>query len=166
MMEDVKENISDWKDEKEVEAYIERILNKDAFDRTGLVYGMGHAVYTLSDPRAVLLDEKIKQMAEEKGCMEEYKLYDTVARLAPEVFKRVKKIDKKISPNVDFYSGFVYEMLDIPEDLYTPLFAVSRIAGWSAHRIEEIINGGRIIRPAYKHIRTDTELSYVPLDER
>ncbi len=166
MMEDVKENVSDWNDENAVEAYIERILNKDAFDRTGLVYGMGHAVYTLSDPRAVLLDEKIKQMAEEKGCMEEYKLYDTVARLAPEVFKRVKKIDKKISPNVDFYSGFVYEMLDIPEDLYTPLFAVSRIAGWSAHRIEEIINGGRIIRPAYKHIRTDTELSYVPLDER
>ena len=165
MMEDIKNNVSDWEDEDEVADYIERIINKEAFDRTGLVYGMGHAVYTLSDPRAVLLKDRVEAMAREKGFAEEYELHEKVGRLTPEVFRRLKSSEKVISPNVDFYSGFVYKMLNIPEDLFTPLFAVARIAGWSAHRIEEMINGGRIIRPAYKHIR-DEELSYIPLSER
>ncbi len=165
MMEDIQDNVSDWEDEDEIASYLERIINKEAFDRTGLVYGMGHAVYTHSDPRAVLLEGKIREMACHKGCQEEYALYEKVARLAPGIFQKVKGSDKVIAPNVDFYSGFVYKMLEIPEDLYTPLFAVARIAGWSAHRIEEVINGGRITRPAYKHIR-EGKLSYIPLSER
>ncbi len=165
MMDDISRNVSDWKDDDEVAAYLEKILNKEVFDQAGLIYGMGHAVYTLSDPRAVLLSEKVKELAEEKGWKDEFALYKKVAELSPKIFKKVKGSDKTIAPNVDFYSGFVYRMLGIPEDLYTPLFAVARIAGWSAHRIEEMINGGRIIRPAYKHIREE-ELSYIPIKER
>jgi citrate synthase len=165
MIENIKENVQDWENEDELASYLERIVRKEAFDQTGLVYGMGHAVYTYSDPRAVLLKARAKDMAAEKGYSKEYELYERVERLVPPIFRRVKNSDKVISANVDFYSGFVYHMLDVPMDLYTPLFAIARIAGWSAHRIEEIINGGRIIRPAYKHIRSD-EISYTPLKDR
>lgn len=165
MMEDIKANVSDWADEDEVSAYIEKIMNKQAFDKTGLVYGMGHAVYTHSDPRAVLLKGKAKDLAKEKGLSNEYELYKLIERITPRIFTRKKGGDKVISANVDFYSGFVYDMLNIPQDLYTPIFAVARIAGWCAHRIEEIINGGRIIRPAYKHIRKE-QREYIPLEDR
>jgi citrate synthase len=165
MMENIKNNVKNWDDEEEVASYIEQILRKETFDGRGLVYGMGHAVYTLSDPRAVLLKAKAKQLAGEKGYGDEFALYERVESLTPKIFSRVKNSNKEISANVDFYSGFVYHMLDIPEDLFTPIFATARIAGWAAHRIEEIINGGRIIRPAYKHIRSD-KISYVPLKDR
>jgi citrate synthase len=165
MMEDIKKNVSEWGDEDEVAQYLEKIIRKEAYDRSGLVYGMGHAVYTHSDPRAVLLKGKAKDLAAEKKLVDEFELYKLVERLTPQIFSRVKGSDKIISANVDFYSGFVYDMLDIPKDLYTPIFAVARIAGWCAHRIEEIINGGRIMRPAYKHIRT-VQRDYVPLVDR
>ncbi|MFP4179393.1 MAG: citrate/2-methylcitrate synthase [Spirochaetaceae bacterium] len=165
MMANIKEHVSDWENEDEVASYIEQILRKEAYDRKGLVYGMGHAVYTLSDPRAVLLKERAKDLASEKGYEMEFDLYERIERLTPEIFRRVKNSDKDIAPNVDFYSGFVYHMLDIPDDLFTPIFAAARISGWAAHRIEELINGGRIIRPAYKHIRKNA-LSYVPLKDR
>ncbi|MFO7849783.1 MAG: citrate/2-methylcitrate synthase [Spirochaetia bacterium] len=165
MMADIKENVSDWENEDEIASYIEQILRKEAFDRKGLVYGMGHAVYTLSDPRAVLLKERAKELAKEKGYELEFGLYERIERLTPEIFGRVKGSNKDIAPNVDFYSGFVYHMLDIPDDLFTPIFAAARISGWTAHRIEELINGGRIIRPAYKHIRKNA-LTYVPLKDR
>lgn len=165
MMEDIKKNVDEWGDEEEVARYLEKIIRKEAFDKTGLVYGMGHAVYTYSDPRAVLLKGKASDLASEKGLTGEFELYKLVERLTPQVFARVKGSDKVISANVDFYSGFVYDMLDIPKDLYTPIFAVARISGWCAHRIEELINGGRIMRPAYKHIRT-VQREYTPLKDR
>lgn len=165
MIDNFKQNLGDWEDEEEVAAYIEQILRKEAFDRKGLIYGMGHAVYTLSDPRAVLLKGKAKDLAREKGYEQEFKLYDLVERLTPAIFKRVKNSNKVISANVDFYSGFVYHMLDIPMDLFTPIFAAARVPGWAAHRIEEIINGGRILRPAYKHIRQEA-MTYVPIRDR
>lgn len=165
MMDDIKQNIEDWDNEEEVASYIEQILRKEAFDGQGLVYGMGHAVYTLSDPRAVLLKGKARELAKEKGYMKEFRLYDIVERLTPSIFRRIKNSNKVISANVDFYSGFVYHMLDIPMELFTPIFAVARMPGWAAHRIEEIINGRRILRPAYKHIRRDA-MSYVPLQDR
>jgi len=152
MIENIKANIKNWNDEGEISDYLVKILNKEANDRSGLIYGIGHAVYTLSDPRAVLLKKKAEELAKETGNEEEYNLLTTIEKLSPEVFAKVKKSDKVVSANVDFYSGFVYRALGIPEDLYTPLFAISRIAGWSAHLIEEIINGGRIIRPAYKNV--------------
>ena len=138
--------------EQEIRDYIYKIAKKEAFDRTGLVYGMGHAVYTISDPRAVLLRDKAEKLAKEKGCLEEFNLYKIIERVAPEILAEVHKSGKRICANVDFYSGFVYSMLNIPTELYTPIFAISRIAGWSAHRIEEIISGKKIIRPAYKSI--------------
>jgi len=165
MIDNFKQNVGDWEDEEEVAGYIEQILRKEAFDRKGLIYGMGHAVYTLSDPRAVLLKGKAKVLAEEKGYEQEFRLYDIVERLTPAIFQRVKNSDKVISANVDFYSGFVYHMLDIPMDLFTPIFAVARMPGWAAHRIEEIINGGRILRPAYKHIRREA-MKYTPIHDR
>ncbi len=165
MMEDIKQNVRDWKNEKEVADYLAKILRKETFDRTGLVYGMGHAVYTYSDPRAVILKDKAAELAKEKGASEEFDLYTLVAKLTPEVFNAVKNSTKVISANVDFYSGFVYRLLGIPDDLYTPIFAIARIAGWSAHRIEELINGGRIMRPAYKHISQEQK-SFIPLSER
>ncbi len=165
MMEDIKQNVSDWSDEDQVFDYLAKIIKKEAFDRTGLIYGMGHAVYTYSDPRAVILKKKAEELAEEKNAVDEFKLYNLVERLTPEVFHKVKNSTKVISANVDFYSGFVYRLLGIPDDLYTPIFAIARIAGWSAHRIEELINGGRIMRPAYKHIRQEQK-SFIPLDER
>jgi citrate synthase len=164
MMKNIKDNVSDWHDEEEVAAYIEKIIRKEAFDGTGLVYGLGHAVYTLSDPRAVLLKEKAASLAPQKGVQDEMDLYLLVERLAPEVFARVKNSNKVIAANVDFFSGFVYSMLNIPEDLFTPIFAVARVSGWCAHRIEEIVSGGRIIRPAYKNVSRPTE--YVPLSRR
>lgn len=165
MMSNFKENVSDWTDNGEIASHIEKILKNEAFDKKGLIYGMGHAVYTLSDPRAVLLKEKARELANAKGFNKEFDLYQRVEKLTPEVFRRVKNSDKDISPNVDFYSGFVYQMLGIPMELYTPIFAAARVPGWAAHRIEELINGGRIIRPAYKHIRNN-QLRYIPLEDR
>lgn len=152
MFEDMKENIRDWKDEEEICRYVERLLDKEAFDRSGLVYGIGHAVYSLSDPRSLILREFVEELAQSKGAHEEYDFYSKVERLAPQVISRRRKMYKGVSANIDFYSGFVYKMLDLPPSLYTPLFATARIAGWSAHRIEELANDGKIIRPAYKAV--------------
>ncbi len=164
MIDDFKENVERWNDEAEVSAYVRRLFRKEVFDRSGLVYGMGHAVYTVSDPRAVLLHEKARDLAAATGREREMELYETIARVVPPIFCEEKGTDRVISPNVDFFSGFVYRMLNIPEDLYTPLFAVARIAGWSAHRIEEMISGGRIIRPAYKNVRGS--VPYRPIADR
>ena len=164
MMDEIKANVKDWTNEKEVSDYIYKIAKGGAFDRTGLVYGMGHAVYTISDPRQILLRDKAEKLAAEKGCMDEYGLYRTVEKCAPEIIMTLHESKKGICPNVDFYSGFVYGMLNIPRELYTPLFAISRIAGWSAHRIEEIVAGGRIYRPAFKNVCE--ERPFVPIEER
>lgn len=164
MMEEIKNNVKDWSDEEEVAAYLAKIMRKEAFDRSGLIYGVGHAVYTISDPRTILLKQKAEVLAKEKGLEAEYKLYTIIEKLAPEVFFREKKSDKVICANVDFYSGFVYKSLNIPMELFTPIFAVGRIAGWCAHRIEELVNGGRIIRPAYKSVVG--KKSYIPMNER
>jgi citrate synthase len=164
MMRDIEENVSDWSNDESVADYLRAILRKEAFDRSGLIYGVGHAVYTKSDPRAVLLDRKAGELAVAAGNEGRYELYQRVARLAPILFQEEKHTDKIIAPNVDFYSGLVYSMLNIPEELFTPIFAVSRIAGWAAHRIEELVSGGRIIRPAYKNIIGRT--TYVPMSDR
>ena len=164
MMEDCKTSVENWESEDEVAAYLTDILKGDAFDHSGLIYGQGHAVYTISDPRTILLRDKAELLAAEKGFTQEFNLYRLIEKLTPEVFKKVKNSDKNICTNVDFYSGFVYKMLGIPEDLFTSIFAVSRVAGWCAHRMEEIISGGRIIRPAYKCVQP--RLSYTPLDKR
>lgn len=164
MMDEIKANVKDWSNEKEVREYLYKIAKKEAFDHSGKIYGMGHAVYTISDPRALLLREKARKLAEEKNCMEEYNLYRMVEEIAPEIIMEVHHSDKQICANVDLYSGFVYTMLNIPRELYTPIFAISRIAGWSAHRIEELVAGGRIYRPAYKNVCE--ERKYVPLDRR
>ncbi|NLL18049.1 MAG: citrate synthase, partial [Clostridia bacterium] len=164
MFEDIKANVADWSDEEEVGAYLSKILNKEAFDKTGLIYGIGHAVYSISDPRAIILKRMCERLAKDKGLDEEFKLYATVEKLAPEIIGKERKIYKGVSANVDFYSGFVYKMLGIPMELYTPVFAVARISGWSAHRIEELINGGKIIRPAYKSIAP--RRSYTPMAQR
>lgn len=164
MMENIKSNVKNWEDEGEVSQYIEKILRKEAFDGSGLIYGMGHAVYTISDPRAIILKENAVRLAAEKGMEKEFNLYAMIERITPDIFYRVKKSDKVICANVDFYSGFVYNMLNIPEELHTPIFAIARIAGWCAHLVEEIINGGRIIRPAYKCVINKKQ--YINLDER
>ncbi|MFO7637109.1 MAG: citrate/2-methylcitrate synthase [Clostridia bacterium] len=164
MMDELKQNVNDWKNEELILGYLQKILSKEAFDRSGLIYGIGHAVYTLSDPRCILLKEKAKILAAEKKSTDEYELYELVEKLAPEAFTRFKNNDKVVSANVDFYSGLVYSMLGIPGDLYTPVFAVSRISGWCAHIIEEIVNGGKIMRPAYKNVQKLT--NYIPLDQR
>lgn len=164
MMEDIKANVSDWSSEKEVGAYLRKILRKEAFDKSGLVYGQGHAVYTISDPRAILLREKAKKLAEVKKCTEEFELYCLIERIFPAIFSEEKGGGKRICTNVDFFSGFVYSMLGIPRELYTPIFAVSRIAGWAAHRLEEIVSGGRIYRPAFKQVGDLRE--YIKLSER
>lgn len=152
MIEDFKANVSDITNEEQVANHIIKIFRKQAFDRAGLVYGMGHAIYTLSDPRAELLKQKARVLAEEKGLMDEFKLHETIEKLTPSIFNKEKNCKKALCANVDLYSGFVYKMLDIPEDLYTALFAIARMSGWCAHRIEEITTGKRIIRPAYKTI--------------
>ena len=164
MHECIKENVSDWSDEGQVADFLKKILRKEAFDKSGLIYGMGHAVYTLSDPRAVILKENARKMAEGTEYEKEFNLLDTIERLTPELFKEVKGSDKFMCANVDMYSGFVYRMLGIPEDLFTPMFAVSRMAGWCAHRFEELVTGKRIIRPAYKAV--SKEKKYIPLNER
>ena len=164
MMGELMDRVSRWDDEEEVERYLEKILRKEAGDGSGLLYGMGHAIYTVSDPRAVILKTKAAALAEEKGYGEKLRLYETVERLAPAAFQRVTGNSKVISANVDFYSGLIYEMLGIPEDLFTPMFAVSRIAGWCAHRIEELTTGGRIMRPAYRALPVGQR--YLPLDQR
>ena len=164
MFTDIKTNVKDWTNEEEVAAYINKILNKQAFDKTGLVYGMGHAVYTLSDPRKVILKEFARSLAEEKGRMEEFALYELVERLAGQLIMEHRQLFKNVCANVDFYSGFVYEMLGIPEELFTPIFAIARIVGWSAHRIEELLLNGKIIRPGYENVCE--RKTYVPMDER
>lgn len=164
MFEDMKKNIKNWHDDKEIEQYLSDLLNKKAFDKAGLIYGMGHAVYSISDPRANVFKAFVERLSKEKGREAEFELYSKVEKLAPQVIANERKIYKGVSANVDFYSGFVYSMLDLPMELYTPMFAVSRIAGWSAHRIEELVNPGKIIRPAYKNVAEHKE--YVPLDNR
>ncbi|MDR2054020.1 MAG: citrate/2-methylcitrate synthase [Treponema sp.] len=164
MMGDIMGHVQDWEDEDALNSYLEKILRGEAYDGSALIYGLGHAVYTISDPRARLLRDKAVILAGEKGFTKELNLYRLVERLAPAVFKRVKGSDKSMCVNVDFYSGFVYRMLGIPAELFTPLFAVSRVAGWCAHRMEEIVSGGRIIRPAYKCVQK--RLPYKPLAER
>lgn len=164
MFADIKEHVQDWENEDELCGYLEKIMNKEAFDRSGLIYGMGHAVYTLSDPRAVILKEYARSLSEEKGLTKEYALYERVERLASELLTRRKKLSKPICCNVDFYSGFVYSMLGIPKQMFTSIFAISRIAGWSAHRIEELVNEGKLIRPAYKYV--GHHRVYTPLEER
>ena len=164
MFDDIKAHINDWTNEEEVSAYLDKILNKQAFDRTGLIYGMGHAVYTLSDPREVILKKYAKELAEEKGLMEEFALYDLVERLAGQQIMEHRKLFKNVCANVDFYSGFVYSMLGIPQELFTPLFAIARMSGWSAHRLEELVNAGKIIRPAYKYVGKHIE--FTELEER
>ncbi len=163
MFDDMKANIN-TKDQNEIKDYLARLLDKKAFDNAGLIYGMGHAIYSLSDPRADILKECAESLAIEKGQEEEFKLYETVASLAPEIIADRRKMYKGVSPNVDFYSGLIYRMLGLPPELFTPIFAVSRIAGWSAHRIEEIQNAGKIIRPAYINVKSTAE--YTALKER
>lgn len=164
MFEDIKSNIKDWNDDEEIRVYLNKLLCGEAFDRSGLIYGMGHAVYSLSDPRADIFKSFVKQLSEAKGYSKEYQLYEKIEHLAPEVIADKRKIYKGVSANVDFYSGFVYHMLGLPKELYTPIFAVARMAGWSAHRIEELTNAGKIIRPAYKSI--SDRRSYKTMAER
>ncbi len=153
MFEEIKATSKDWNDDQEITAYLKKLLHKEAFDRSGLIYGMGHAVYSISDPRAKTMASFVAGLSQEKGRMAEYQLYANVERLAVELIAKERKIYKGVSANVDFYSGFIYSMLDLPMELYTPIFAISRIAGWSAHRIEELVGGGKIIRPSYKSVQ-------------
>ncbi|MGE4549477.1 MAG: citrate/2-methylcitrate synthase [Intestinibacillus sp.] len=164
MFEDMKQEIHDWEDEEEIKNYLRALLHGEAFDHAGLIYGMGHAVYSLSDPRARILHAFVETLSREKGRTDEYALYARVERLAPEVIADERRIYKGVSANVDFYSGFVYHMLDLPLELYTPIFAIARIAGWSAHRIEELINMGKIIRPSYTYVGGHRE--YIPVAGR
>lgn len=164
MFDDLKANVKDWKDEDAIADYLTRLINKEAFDKAGLIYGMGHAVYSLSDPRAVIFRSFVERLSAEKGREDEFKLYTTVERLAPEIIADKRHIYKGVSPNVDFFSGFAYSMLNLPLELYTPIFAIARIAGWSAHRIEELSYNGKIMRPAYKYVGTHQE--YIPTEQR
>lgn len=164
MFADMMKEVSDWEDEEEVSDYLARLLNRDAFDHAGLIYGVGHAVYSKSDPRAIIFKSFVEKLSVEKGLEKEFALYSLVERLAPQVIAKERKIYKGVSINVDFYSGFVYKMLNLPYELYTPIFAIARIAGWSAHRLEELANNGKIIRPAYKPIHND--LVYRDLNKR
>ncbi len=164
MFDDMKERVKDWTDEEAVGDYLRKLLHKEAFDRAGLIYGMGHAVYSHSDPRATILRGFVEKLANEKQCHEEYALYAMVERLAPEIIAEERRIYKGVCANVDFYSGLVYRMLELPNELFTPLFAIARIAGWSAHRIEELTCGNKIIRPAYRAVRDWCD--YTPLDQR
>ena len=164
MFDDMKQHIHDWNDEEEISAYLTALLHKEAFDHAGLIYGLGHAVYSLSDPRAELFRSFVQRLSKEKGREDEFALYSTVERLAPQIIARERKIYKGVSPNVDFFSGFAYSMLDLPLELYTPIFAIARISGWSAHRLEELNYNGKIMRPAYKNVQE--HLEYTPMDER
>lgn len=164
MFEDMKANLKDWTDEEEVSRYLRALLNKEAFDHAGLIYGMGHAVYSLSDPRAVIFHSFVERLSKEKGKDKEFALYTLVERLAPKIIADERKIYKGVSPNVDFYSGFAYSMLNLPLELYTPIFAIARISGWSAHRLEELSYSGKIMRPAYKFV--DEHKEYIPISQR
>ena len=164
MFNDMKKHVKDWEDDDEISAYLTDILNKKAFDKAGLIYGIGHAVYTISDPRAVILKKFTRSLSEEQHKTKEFALYERVERLAPQVISGKRRMYKNISANVDFYSGFAYQMLGLPTELYTPLFATARIAGWSAHRLEELIGAGKIIRPAYMSVAKERD--YVPLEQR
>ena len=164
MFNDIKANVKDWDDEEEVAEYIKKILHKEAFDRAGLIYGIGHAVYSVSDPRALIFKSFVKSLSDEKGLDREYRLYSLVENLAPQIIANERKMYKGVSINVDFYSGFVYDMLGLPHELFTPLFAIARIAGWSAHRIEELINAGKIIRPAYMSVSPQRD--YIKMSDR
>ena len=164
MFNDMKQTLTDWEDEEQIKDYLRKILKKEAFDKAGLIYGMGHAIYTLSDPRARLFKKFVGTLSREKNREKEYNLYKAVERLAPDIIAEERQIYKGVSANIDFYSGFVYDMLDLPLELYTPIFAISRIAGWSAHRMEEIINLGKIIRPAY--ISVSPQVEYKSLKDR
>ena len=165
MQADIKQHVSNWEDDDEVVDYLAKIVNKQAYDKSGLVYGMGHAVYTLSDPRAIICKKYAKKLAEGTEFEAEYRLLESIERLAPEVILRERGTKKDMCANIDMYSGFVYSMMGIPEDLYTPLFACARMAGWAAHRFEEIVAGKRIIRPAYKSTRSGSR-PYTPISER
>ena len=164
MMRDIKKNVTDWSDETQLFDYLCRIIKKEVNDKSGLIYGMGHAVYTESDPRAVLLKNKAKELAEQKNRLDEFNLYENVEKLTTKVFEEVKGMNRAVCANVDLYSGFVYDMLNIPEDLYTPIFALSRVTGWCTHRIEEILTSRKIIRPAYKSVSKKSQ--YIPLSKR
>lgn len=164
MFDDMKQHIRDVRDDDEITAYLLALLHKEAFDHAGLIYGMGHAVYSLSDPRADILRGFVERLSEEKGLQDDYALYARVGRLAPQVIAKERRIYKGVSANIDFYSGFAYSMLGLPLELYTPIFAIARIAGWSAHRLEELANAGKIIRPSYKNIAP--ECTYIPLSDR
>ncbi|MGN0665710.1 MAG: citrate/2-methylcitrate synthase [Huintestinicola sp.] len=164
MFDDMKSQISDWSDEDQIREYLTKLLNKEGFDKSGLIYGMGHAVYSISDPRANIFRSFVDKLAEEKGMLKELELYHKVERLAPEVIAKERHIYKGVAANVDFYSGFVYSMLELPQELYTPLFAIARLSGWSAHRIEELTNAGKIIRPAYKNVNKHKE--YIRITDR
>ena len=160
----MENSLSDWTDDDQVREYLEKLLAGEAFDKKGLIYGVGHAIYSKSDPRAQIFKGFVEQMAHEKGFDKEYALYDKVATLAPKIIAEKRKMYKGVSVNVDFYSGFVYKMLGLPLELYTPIFAMARIVGWSAHRMEELANNGKIIRPAYKAIGPD--MPYIPMNKR
>lgn len=164
MFEDMKNKLSDWEDEDAIRDYLKKLLHKEAFDRSGLIYGMGHAVYSVSDPRAAILKSAVKSLSEEKHMEKEYSLYSKIERLAPEVIAKERRIYKGVSANIDFYSGFAYSMLRLPPELYTPIFAIARISGWSAHRIEELLVAGKIIRPAYRAVQEHRD--YMPMSGR
>ncbi len=164
MFEDIKQNIKDWNDEEEISRYLSRILEKQAFDKAGLIYGIGHAIYSESDPRAQIFKNYVASLSAEKGLQKEYALYSKVEEIAPKLIAERRKMYKGVSANVDFYSGFVYDMLGLPHELFTPIFAIARISGWSAHRIEEILNAGKIIRPAYKAVQPHRE--YIKMKDR
>ncbi|MBQ9867678.1 MAG: citrate/2-methylcitrate synthase [Lachnospiraceae bacterium] len=164
MFRDMKDHVSDYSDEAAIADYLEKLLKKEGFDKSGLIYGMGHAIYTLSDPRKVILKDCTRMLAEEKGRMAEFELYDSVERIAAELITKSRRVFKPVCANVDFYSGFLYSMLGIPEELFTPMFAIARISGWSAHRLEELVNKGKIIRPAYKYVGKHRE--YTALEKR
>ena len=164
MLENIRENVKDWSDDDEIKRYLGKIIDKEAFDKNGLIYGMGHAVYSISDPRADVFKAFVKRLAASKGYEKEYNLCEKIEHLAPIVIGEKRKIYKGVSANVDFYSGFVYEILGIPKELYTPIFAIGRVVGWSAHRIEELVNNGKIIRPGYKAVKERRE--YTKLDNR
>lgn len=164
MIEDLKKNVKDWADEEEVAAYLKALLHGEAFDRQGLIYGMGHAVYSLSDPRAEIFESFVERLSKEKGLEKEFALYSSIANLAPKIIASERKMYKGVCPNVDFYSGFAYSMLGLPLELYTPIFAIARVAGWSAHRMEELAGRGKIMRPSYKNVQE--HLEYIPMHLR
>lgn len=164
MMDNIKSHVKDYEDEEEIASYLSKILKKEAFDQKGLIYGMGHAVYSISDPRERVFKGFVEQLARDKGREKDMTLYNNIEKIAPKLIAKQRQIFKGVSPNIDFYSGFVYDMLNIPRELYTPLFAIARIAGWSAHRLEELITTDKIIRPAYKSLVSKKE--YIEREER